>query len=120
MRPQAKLTRARELRRDATYAERKLWEELRGRRFEGLKFVRQEPIGPFIADFACREIKLVVEVDGATHSTDEEIAKDRARTAYLAKDGYRIIRVQNIDILEGMDGALESVRQAVKRAGGAA
>jgi very-short-patch-repair endonuclease len=119
MRPQAKLTRARELRWDATYAERKLWEELRGRRFEGLKFVRQEPIGPFIADFVCRELKIIVEVDGATHSTDEEIAKDRSRSAYLAREGYRIIRVQNIDVLEGMDGVLESIRRSAERGGGA-
>jgi very-short-patch-repair endonuclease len=72
MRPQAKLTRARELRRDAPIAERKLWEQLRNRNLDGLKFVRQEPIGPYVADFVCRDIKLVVEVDGGTHSTEHE------------------------------------------------
>ena len=66
--------RARALRRDASAAERKLWRSLRGRLLDGHKFVRQEQIGPYYADFACREVKLVVEVDGATHAADEEIA----------------------------------------------
>ena len=70
--PEAK--RARALRRDASDAERKLWRVLRARALDGWKFVRQECVGPYYADFACREAKFVVEIDGATHSTEEELA----------------------------------------------
>jgi very-short-patch-repair endonuclease len=68
--------RSRELRASQTSAEQRLWAALRSRRLSGFKFVRQEPIGPYFADFVCREKKLVVEVDGATHSTGEERERD--------------------------------------------
>ena len=73
---------AQNLRRSTTAAEAQLWRMLRGRRLLGRKFVRQLPIGPFFADFACREAKLVVEIDGATHSTDAEAASDASRTGF--------------------------------------
>ena len=63
---------ARSLRRDDTSTEQRLWTALRYRRLNGVKFVRQLPIGPYIADFACRAAKLIVEVDGATHSAEED------------------------------------------------
>ena len=78
--------RARVLRRSQTQAEASLWRALRGRGLDGLKFVRQEPIGPYFADFVCRDKRLVVEIDGATHSTDEELRRDSRRTEFLA--GY--------------------------------
>ena len=113
MRPQAKLLQARELRRDSTVAERKLWEQLRNRQLGGLKFVRQEPVGPYIVDFVCRAAKLIVEVDGATHSTGEEQARDARRTAFLRGEGYRVIRVQTIEVVEAMDGVLRTIEEAV-------
>ncbi|MFO1125811.1 MAG: endonuclease domain-containing protein [Methylocystis sp.] len=64
-----------------TSAEQRLWGALRGRRLSGYKFARQEPIGPFFADFVCREHALVVEIEGATHSSDEELARDAFREA---------------------------------------
>ena len=67
--------RARTLRADAPSAEALLWSRVRARRLGGFKFVRQEPLGPYFADFCCREEKLVVEVDGATHSTEAELAR---------------------------------------------
>jgi very-short-patch-repair endonuclease len=70
------LSNARSLRHTETAAEIRLWEQLRNRRLCGLKFVRQLPIGYFIADFACRERKLIVEVDGATHGEVREVAYD--------------------------------------------
>ena len=75
--------RARGLRRAQTPTEARLWSELRNRGLAGHKFVRQEPIGPYFADFLCRERALIVEVDGATHSTDEELAHDTRRTRFL-------------------------------------
>jgi very-short-patch-repair endonuclease len=80
--------RARALRRDQSEAERVLWRRLCDCGLAGFKFVRQAPIGPFFADFACREAKLVVEVDGATHSTDEELRRDRRREEFLRAQGY--------------------------------
>ncbi len=106
MREGAKLTRARQLRREATLAESRLWEQLRNRALGGFKFVRQTPIGPFIADFLCRQSRLIVEVDGATHSTQAEQDRDRRRSVYLAQEGYRVIRFQNDEVLNGMDEVL--------------
>ncbi|MFM9975484.1 MAG: endonuclease domain-containing protein [Beijerinckiaceae bacterium] len=101
--------RSRSLRKNATAAEAKLWSKLRNRQLNGFKFVRQVAIGPYIADFCCREHKLIVEVDGATHSTDAELALDIHRTAFLAAEGYTILRVQNAEIFDNLDGILETI-----------
>jgi very-short-patch-repair endonuclease len=106
---------ARKLRREMTNAESRLWAELRSRQFQGFKFVRQEPIGQFFADFLCREAKLVIEVDGATHGTPEEIRHDQVRTRALEKFGYTIIRFQNEDVYYGMDGVLANITEALHR-----
>src|SRR5438132_4590215 len=91
--PRRQIRRARSLRRADIPAEARLWSNLRGRRLQSFKFVRQEPVGPYIVDFLCREARLIVEVDGATHSEDREVAYDRRREAYLKREGYRIIRL---------------------------
>ena len=104
--------RARQLRKSDTAAEQRLWEHLRGRRLSGLKFVRQLPIGPYIADFACRTAYLIVEVDGATHSSDEELAYDQARTAYLEREGWKVLRVWNAEVFTNRDGVLETLLHA--------
>jgi very-short-patch-repair endonuclease len=101
--------RARELRRNATSAEKALWVRLRNRGLGGFKFVRQEPIGPFIADFACRERKLIVELDGETHSTDEELAADARRTAFLNAQGYTVMRFTNQQLYENADAVAEAI-----------
>ncbi len=90
--------RARVMRASQTSAEAKLWSELRARRFIGLKFVRQLPIGAYVADFACREKRVIVEVDGGTHGTDAEIAADAGRRAELERLGFRVFRVWNGDV----------------------
>ncbi|HLJ72762.1 MAG TPA: DUF559 domain-containing protein [Roseiarcus sp.] len=105
--------RARALRRDASDAERKLWRVLRARSLDGRKFVRQERIGPYYADFACREAKLVVEIDGATHSTEEERARDRGRTALMTRHGYRVVRFTNIEVYEQIDRVCEAILVAL-------
>ena len=84
-----------------------MWSNLRGRRLQSFKFVRQEPIGPYIVDFLCREARLIVEVDGATHSEDREVAYDRRWEAYLKREGYRIIRVLNNDVYTHINDVLE-------------
>ncbi|HEX2553174.1 MAG TPA: DUF559 domain-containing protein [Microvirga sp.] len=101
--------RSRDLRRDQTDAERKLWSKLRNRRLAGLKFVRQEPVGCYFVDFLCRGRRLVIEIDGATHSTDEEIASDARRTAFLEQHGFRVVRFTNAEVYENLEGVLETV-----------
>lgn len=101
--------RAQHLRRQAPKAERLLWAKLRNRGLAGHKFIRQFPLGPYFVDFACRESRLIIEIDGATHSATEEKAYDRAREQYLKASGYRILRVQNADIYESIDGVCDLV-----------
>ena len=86
---------ARKLRREQTNVERKLWQALRGRQFSGFKFRRQQPIGPYIVDFVCLEARLIVELDGDQHGTNQGIAGDRIRTQALEQDGFRIVRFPN-------------------------
>jgi very-short-patch-repair endonuclease len=113
MRDGAKTTLARQLRRTETLAEGRLWQNLRDRRLDGLKFVRQATVGPYVADFLCREHKLIVEVDGATHASDDDIRSDGRRTAHLGRLGYKVIRLQNIEVFEAMDMALSVIREAL-------
>src|SRR5213076_238719 len=106
--PRRQIRRARSLRRADIPAGARLWSNLRGRRLQS-KFVRQEPIGPYVVDFLCREARLIVEVDGATHSEDREIAYDRRREAYLKREGYRIVRVLNNDVYTGINDVLDMI-----------
>jgi very-short-patch-repair endonuclease len=112
-----KTTRARRLRHESTDAERKLWNRLRSRAIDGHKFVRQEPIGPFIVDFACRELRLVVEVDGGQHATDK---RDPIRDRWLNERGYRVLRFWNNDVLGNVDGVLEVIALELARPGAGA
>ncbi len=73
------------------------------------------PIGPYIADFACRDAKLVVEIDGATHSSDEEIAADNRRTEFLEKHGFRVIRFTNEAVFESVDGVCETILAELRK-----
>jgi very-short-patch-repair endonuclease len=103
------LERARAMRREPTPAESKLWQALRNRQLNNFKFARQEPIGPYIADFVCRAKKLVIEIDGVTHETPEELAHDAARTVFLVREGYRVIRFSNEDIFGDLSPVLETI-----------
>jgi very-short-patch-repair endonuclease len=107
--------RARDLRQNQTEAEGLLWRRLRSRLLGGFKFVRQEPIGPYFADFVCREQKLVVEVDGATHSTDDERRRDAKREEFLHGQGYRVVRFHNDEVYRNIDGVLETILVALER-----
>src|SRR3546814_13577570 len=94
--------RSRELRLNATEAERKLWAQLSARKVSGIRFNRQFPIGPFICDFVSRTAKLVIEVDGGQNADDVE--KDKSRPAYLEAQGYRVIRFWNNDVMDRIEG----------------
>ena len=95
------IDRARQLRRQSPPPEGILWSVLRGRRLAGLKFRRQEPIGPYVVDFCCRELKLVIEVDGMSH--DDKRDRDEVRDRWLNEQGYRILRVTNWDVNEDLE-----------------
>jgi very-short-patch-repair endonuclease len=103
------VAQARRLRRQPTIAETKLWARLRRRALMGVKFRRQAVIGPYVADFAAFAERLVVEVDGGTHGRDEERARDRVRTAWLEREGWRVIRVRNEDVYRRMDAVLDFI-----------
>ena len=91
-------------------------EARRRARHQGLHFRKQHPIGPFIADFACVSAMLTVEVDGATHGSDAQVAYDRRRTAFLQALGWREIRVTNNEVYKNLDGVLEHIlSEAAKR-----
>jgi very-short-patch-repair endonuclease len=107
---------ARRLRRDQTDFERKLWRELRNRRFSGFKFRRQQPIGSFIVDFVCFEANFIIELDGSQHSLPEKSAADQARTEYLESRGYRVLRFWNNELTDNFDGVLEMIYSALQNA----
>ena len=98
---------ARRLRRNSTDAEQRLWHHLRARQLEGAKFTRQFLIGPHVADFACRDAHLAIELDGGQHTPET----DAPRTEIIEAFGYRIIRFWNHDVLENTKGVLEFIRQ---------
>jgi very-short-patch-repair endonuclease len=103
--------KAKELRSAATDAERKLWSLLRDRGVDGYKFRSQHPIGPFIADFACREKKLIVEADGGQHAGN--LADERC-TAWLNAQGWTVIRFWNDEILKNSAGVYDEIVRALK------
>ena len=113
MREGAKSRQARTMRKAPTSAEQKLWTKLRRRQIEGFKFRRQHPIGPYVVDFACLDAKLIVEVDGATHGSEAEQARDAMRTECLKAEGWRIFRAWNTEVYRNLDGVLEGIRLAV-------
>ena len=100
-------------RRTPTRAEDMLWRDLRGRRLDGLKFRRQVPLGPYVADFVCHEARLIVELDGPPHDDPAQRVHDARRTARLGLEGYRVLRFSN-DLLLGGSGEL--VLDAIRRA----
>lgn len=102
--------KARQLRVAMTDAERRLWSLLRDRRLDGHKFKRQYPLGPFILDFACIEHHLVVEADGGQHVDNVD---DERRTAWLERQGWRVLRFWNNDILANPRGVAEAILQAL-------
>lgn len=104
---------AKTLRTSMTDAERKLWSRLRNRHLLGFKFVRQQPVGPYIADFACRDADLIVELDGGQHA---ESITDGQRSEVLMAHGYAVIRFWNNDVLNNIDGVLLNIAQHLEKA----
>ena len=104
---------ARRMRRALTEPELKFWNAVRAHRLMGLSFRRQMPIGGYIADFACAEHRLIIEIDGATHSLDKQIKRDDHRDAALNALGWRVIRFTNDEILYHLDEACMHILRVI-------
>jgi len=110
----SQITRARQLRRDATDAERRLWSALRDRRLAGYRFRRQYPIGPFFVDFACTKQRVIIEADGGQHSDSKT---DDRRTAWLESRGWRVLRFWNNEILRNPEGVIDAILRGLSGEG---
>jgi very-short-patch-repair endonuclease len=102
--------RARELRQTANPSEQKLWTHLKGRQLGGYKFTRQYPIGPYFADFACRQQSLIIELDGSQHIDNEH---DAERDAYLLAEGYAILHLPSATVLRDCESVCETILAAL-------
>ena len=105
---------ARKLRANMTDAERKLWSKLRGAQLDGHSFRRQHPIGSYVADFWCADAKLVVEVDGGQHGFAPNALRDATRTQMLARQGIKVIRFWNNDVLQNIGGVWDVIAQEIR------
>jgi very-short-patch-repair endonuclease len=109
--PAGALDRAKSLRRNMTDAERRLAQILKLGELATLKFRRQVPIGPYIVDFICHQVKLVIEVDGGQH--DPESQDEMSRTLFLNREGYRVLRLWNNEVLSNLPGVYEAIVGAI-------
>jgi very-short-patch-repair endonuclease len=104
---------ARRLRAEMTDAERRLWQALRAHRFRGTAFRRQAPLGPYIADFVCHALKLVIEVDGGQPSGS---VTDARRDKWMAREGYKVLRFWNNEVLGNLAGVLDRIGREIAAA----
>jgi very-short-patch-repair endonuclease len=102
---------AKKLRKNSTEAEKLVWRYLRGRRFLGMKFRRQQPIGNYVVDFVCFEKNIIIEVDGGQHA--EERNRDRSRDLRLTNEGFRVLRFWNNEVIENIEGVLELIKKSI-------
>ena len=112
MRDPLAVARGKCLRTSMTPPERRLWYRLNNRQQGGIKFRRQAPLGPYIADFLSHDAKLVVELDGETHADPAEAARDERRTRFFQERGFRVIRFFNREVGEDLDHVVERIRLA--------
>jgi very-short-patch-repair endonuclease len=111
LKDQTQLARAKAMRREPTKAEQMLWAKLRAKQLHGIKFSHQVLIGDYIADFAARQRRLVIEVDGDSHAAQQ--AYDQKRTEFLEGKGFRVIRFSNLDVIQNIEGVLEAIEAAL-------
>jgi len=105
----ALIPRAREMRTNMTEPEKRMWYQCL--KHLPYRFRRQRPFGPYIVDFYCAALKLVVEIDGESHTTDDAIAYDTERTAFLEALGLRVIRLSNLEVMENIEGVFQRLNQ---------
>lgn len=105
---------ARRLRKAPTHSEKILWQALRNRRLQGLKFLRQHPIGPSIVDFYCHEKRLAVEIDGPIHNEPDVVERDRAREESVAVNDIQFLRCKSEEVERDLAGVLLRIREAAE------
>jgi very-short-patch-repair endonuclease len=110
----ASIVRRRSLRRNGTDAEAVLWKHLRDRRFEGYKFRRQHPCGPYILDFYCAEMRIAIELDGGQHFESSALAYDERRTAFLLSQGIAVVRFPTDLVFRELEVVLECIGVALR------
>ncbi|SFV38294.1 Very-short-patch-repair endonuclease [Devosia crocina] len=98
------VTFARKLRREQTAPERRFWVILQPWRDAGLHWRRQAPLGPYIVDFVCKPAKLIVEIDGDTHYSEDGMIRDTERTAFLESRRFRVLRFTNAEVMDNAEG----------------
>lgn len=106
---------SRELRQVETEAEKVLWEWLRNKKLNGLKFRRQHPLSSYIADFYCHEKKLVIELDGAIHETKENMDYDKTRTQQLNEEGIIVVRFRNEEVMNDIEAVIKKIREVANK-----
>jgi very-short-patch-repair endonuclease len=109
---ESRTSRARSLRKVDNDAEKALWSDLKSRQANGAKFTRQFPIGPYFADFACRETRLVVELDGSQHVDSEY---DRRRDRFMTNEGWSVLRFWNVDALTARTAVIDTIIAALEQ-----
>ena len=105
---------SRDLRNNMTEAEKLLWSKLRNKQISGVQFYRQKPLLNFIVDFYCPSANLVIECDGSQHYTDEGLEADRVRDEALAQLGLKVLRFDNLQVLNEIDAVVEKVFEGVQ------
>ena len=101
--------RAKAMRRNLTDAERILWSQLKGKQVNGWQFRKQHPVGPYIADFACVRAKLIIEVDGDSHTEAQHVAHDAKRTSFLERQGWSVHRIWNFEIYNNLNAVMDGI-----------
>src|SRR5438105_4153456 len=107
--------RARRLRREMTWPEKLVWSRLKNQQLLGLKFRKQHPIGPFIADFFCASLSLVVEIDGMSHT---DVEADAERQKRLEERGLTVVRFSNDDVIGDLDSVIQNLAELAARLAG--
>ena len=105
--------RARELRNNMTFAEVRLWNELKSGKLNGLDFGRQVNVGRYIADFCCEKVRIIIEVDGSSHIGREEYDKERDK--FLQAMGFRVLRFHNFDVINNLDSVLYEIEKLARK-----
>lgn len=105
---------ARDLRVNLTDSEQRLWSRLRRKQIWGVQFYRQKPIGNYIADFYAPKVNLVIEIDGSQHLEPTQAAYDQQRTAYLERQGLRVLRFTTLEVLQELEAVTETIYRAMQ------
>ena len=108
------LKNAKQMRSNMTPVESKMWQIIRGKRFQNLKFKRQVLIGNYIVDFLCEDKKIIIEIDGGQHNEEVNIQSDKNRTQYLENNGYKVLRFWNNEVMKDIDSVMEVIFREVE------